>query len=192
MRYAFAVHATWLLALVSLVGLAGAAPPTSAPKIPVAPPELGVVTAVDAQSIELHYYATNVVKAPPTEVTATTLGQGTLEYPVTEARAGRVELARVVARRVDGTAVAKEDFAKLFAAPTAVVVVKPGQAIDPIWLAALKPETVVLELPALAPTTVARPQTPPARQAAPATNQPTIPGTNQPVPAVPRGSAIDE
>lgn len=130
---------------------------------PTCPPEFAIAVIADEQTLEIHRTVQRAVKRTTNQPNLKTGGErGTLlpttaseVVPVVETHVTSIDLASISARRIDGEVVSKEGLRRALKKQTPILVVKQGWRIEPLFAALIKPDSLVIELPApISPATV--------------------------------------
>ena len=128
-----------------------------------APPELVIAVAVNDQTLEIRRFVermvtrTTTIPLPPgVKVQAKNGSVGptttTEVVSVVETHTTRFDIRNIAAQCIDGRTVSGKALIAALAKPTAIILAKPGQPVDPLFSKLFKPETLVLQLPAPQPT----------------------------------------
>jgi hypothetical protein len=120
--------------------------------------ELAVARLGQGNTVEITTFVVRVVHrtiadAPPgADIKATrgTVVPKTESAVVTESVLRKIDLDQLVARRLDGRPVTREELRKQLAQPTAIVLMLDARRIDPLFASLLKPDALVVAMPALA------------------------------------------
>jgi len=121
-------------------------------------PELGVAVMADAKNINIHRFVTRMItrtivaELPPgLKIEAT---QGTIEpltttevVPIVESQVTRIEVSKVVARRLSGGDVSHQALKDALRKPTPVIYGIKGQPLEPIFNDLFTPDALILLLP---------------------------------------------
>lgn len=125
-------------------------------KITKGPPELQIAVILRGRTLELSQFSLSIAMAPEPADGLKAAAQRADEFTLVEAKdelaqTNSFELAklRLVARRVDGTPVPQQVLVTELAKPTPVIVIEPGERIDPRFVPLFKAETLVLQLPSV-------------------------------------------
>lgn len=144
-----------LCALVSSVVVSVGAGAEPEAKTQTGPPELGVAVTIDGRTLEVRRFVERMVTRTTTsnlppgvkiEVKAGSIGpaSSTEIISVLEPLVTRIDANKVIARRIDGSAVSTKVLMDELASPTPVILAKQGQQVDPLFSKMFMPKTLVL------------------------------------------------
>jgi len=129
----------------------------NANKVMRAPPELGIVVAVDRRMLEVRRFVQRTVttrsasELPPGVKIEATVGSIVSPnarelLPAVETHVTRIDATSIAAHRIDGRTVPYAELMDELASPTPVLLARNGEGVDRIFAQLFKPQSLVLTL----------------------------------------------